>query len=62
MTVKPCCKIWSRYSEVEGKDWSLEISTCAEKNKGNILSTDSGVCFVVIPMGALTVFELVIGV
>lgn len=45
-----------------GKDRSLEIGTCAEKNKGNILSTDSGVCAVVIPRGALPVFELVTGV
>jgi hypothetical protein len=37
----------------------LEISTCTEKNKGNILSTDSGVCAVVVPRGALPVFELV---
>jgi hypothetical protein len=62
VTVKPCYEIWSRYSEVEGKDRSLEIGTCAEKNKGNILSTDSGVCAVVIPRGALPMFELVTGV
>lgn len=59
MTVKPWYEISSRYSKVEGRDRSLEISTCAEKNKGSILSADSGVCGVVIPRGALPVFELV---
>jgi hypothetical protein len=59
VTVKPCYDVWSRYSEVEGKGQSLEISTCAGKNKGNILSTGSGVCAIVVPrVPCPAVFEL----